>query len=80
MAAEQDRHESGSLTDRLLPYYRDVVAMHADDPAVGACLVCRLPRCEDWRFASERLLTSIDREAEPTMPASPRLQHGGDSS
>ncbi|OJF10734.1 hypothetical protein EDD30_0879 [Couchioplanes caeruleus] len=80
MASEQHGYEPVSLTDRLLSYYRDVVAMHADDPVIGACLVCRVPRCEDWRFASERLFAPAAREAEPIIPAPPQPQYGADAS
>ncbi|BFU45764.1 hypothetical protein [Krasilnikovia sp. MM14-A1004] len=48
--------EDTSLSDHLAAYYRHVVATHADDPIIGACLICRMFRCEDWRSAAERLI------------------------
>lgn len=44
------------LSTRLVDYYREMLRTHADDPAVGACLVCRRSRCADYRFAWERLV------------------------
>jgi hypothetical protein len=49
------KDEFTPLSDRLAAYYRQAVATHANDPVVGACLVCRVSRCEDWRSAVERL-------------------------
>lgn len=54
------------LSERLLSYYRHVLAVHANDPAVGACLVCRVSRCQDWRTAWERLVCAGVRPEEET--------------
>ena len=32
------------------------LATHADDPVPALCPVCRVSRCPDWRFATERLM------------------------
>ena len=61
MTCGQYDNEYASLSDRLTAYYRDVVTTHADDPVVGACLICRVSRCEDWRSAFERLAYSGER-------------------
>jgi hypothetical protein len=44
------------LSTQLLAYYREMVTTHSDDPVAGVCVVCHVPRCEDWQFARERLL------------------------
>ena len=43
------------LSEQLLAYYRETMAVHADDPVLHACLTCKKHRCPDWRFAWERL-------------------------
>ena len=70
MPFEQYENPYMPLPDRLTAYYRDVVATHADDLVVGACLVCRVPRCEDWRSASERLWCSNEQPTSPDAMAS----------
>ncbi len=67
MTTEPYEYERVPLSERLTAYYRDVVAIHADDPVVGACLVCRVPHCEDWRSASERLGSDAERPIEPVL-------------
>ena len=74
MTIGQYDNEYLPLPDRLTAYYRDVVTTHADDPVVGACLICRVSRCEDWRFASERLAYSDEGATTPiaVVPAQQR--------
>ena len=44
------------LAVRLIGYYRQMMAAHANGRLTGACPICEVGRCEDWRFARERLL------------------------
>jgi hypothetical protein len=44
------------LSAQLLAYYRDMVAVHADEPVNDKCAICHVHRCQDWRFARERLM------------------------
>lgn len=44
------------LSAQLLAYYREMARTHSDNPATDACAVCHVHRCEDWRYARERLL------------------------
>lgn len=64
MTFGQPEDQYTPLSDRLASYYRRVIAIHCDDPVVGACLICRVSRCEDWRFASERLCGFVEQQAE----------------
>ena len=67
--------ERASLAWRLVRYYRDVVELHEDDPVVGACLVCRVSRCADWRRAVEKLalageyVFAVASDAQVASPA-----------
>jgi len=70
-------NEYAPLSDRLIGYYRDVVAVHADDPVVGACLICRASKCEDWRQAFERLNYAAEAPATPTAVAPAQRLNGG---
>jgi hypothetical protein len=58
------------LSDRLIAYYHQVLATHTDDPIIGACLICKVSRCEDWRSATERLIyTGSQTTAQLALPA-----------
>ncbi|RSM47250.1 hypothetical protein DMB66_48350 [Actinoplanes sp. ATCC 53533] len=70
MTFGQPEGQHAPLSDRLASDYRQVVDIHSDDPVVGACLVCRVSRCEDWRFASERLFGFVEQQAEQATVAS----------
>ncbi len=67
-------NERMPLSERLTAYYRDVIAVHEDDPVLGACLMCRVTHCEDWRTASERLGHADKR---PTWPVAVEAAHRG---
>ena len=43
------------LSADLIQHFRDLLAIHADDPSLGACPVCLETRCWDWRQAWEQL-------------------------
>jgi hypothetical protein len=63
---DEDTPRSGRLTT----YYRQVVATHTDDPIIGACLICKVSRCEHWQSATERLIyTSTQTEVQLNPPA-----------
>jgi hypothetical protein len=65
-----NKDEDTPLSGRLTAYYRHVVATHTDDPIIGACLICKVSRCEDWRSATERLIyTGTQTEAKLNPPA-----------
>ncbi|MET8151805.1 hypothetical protein ACIBSW_16745 [Actinoplanes sp. NPDC049668] len=71
------KDEMTPLSARLTTYYRHVTATHADDPAVGACLLCRVSRCAKWRSAVERLTCAGERPAIPvTMTATLPVTEG----
>ena len=69
MDHEPEDHVLTPLSRRLVAYYREVVALHADDPVVGACLVCRVSRCKDWRHATDRLWAAYE---DPDAVVPPR--------
>jgi hypothetical protein len=53
------RPYSGSsvpLASRMVSYYRDLLARHANDPGIGKCPQCGVPRCPDWCFAWTQLV------------------------
>lgn len=52
------------FTPRLIEYYRETMGIHADDPVLGACLVCKESRCPDWRFARTRLACAGELSTE----------------
>jgi len=59
---------SRSRCPQLLAYYRETVVIHADDPVLHACLICKQHRCPDWRFAWERLSCAGALLAEIQQP------------
>lgn len=65
MTLRPNENEGPPLSDRLTAYYRQIMATHADDPIVGACLICKVSRCEDWRAAAVRLIYSGGDRVEP---------------
>lgn len=44
------------MASRMVAYYRDLLAKHADDPLTKQCPQCREPRCQDWQFAWTQLV------------------------
>lgn len=50
--------EPTPLPARLVAYYRDMLQSRANDPILGVCPVCRVSRCQDWRSASERIVSA----------------------
>lgn len=44
------------LSADLAQQYHDLLAAHADDPALGACALCQRTRCSEWRHAYEQLV------------------------
>ena len=48
----------GTISDELAAHYRETMLTHADDPSIGACVRCQRTRCEEWRWAYERLVVA----------------------
>ncbi len=46
------------LPQRLVAYYRDMLAAHANGRVTGMCAVCTVGCCQDWRFAWTQLVCS----------------------
>ncbi|GAB3157880.1 hypothetical protein GCM10027290_59890 [Micromonospora sonneratiae] len=46
------------LSDRLAEHYRETLAIHSNDPGLGACAVCLRSRCDEWRWAYEQLVAA----------------------
>jgi hypothetical protein len=42
---------------------------HADDPEIGLCPHCGVPRCEPWRTADAVILNSLRGMADPDSEA-----------
>lgn len=70
MTSAQSTDKYCLLSDRLTHYYSLVLVIHGDDPAVGACLLCRVSRCDEWRFASERLGAFVEQQTEQAAEVS----------
>lgn len=63
--------EPVSLSEQLLAYYRRTLAIHADDPVLHACLICKQRRCPNWRLAWERLACAGALPTEAQQPDDP---------
>jgi hypothetical protein len=46
-------------------HYRRMLELHANDPATGACPICRVRQCMDWRAAFDRIAIAGEVMAEP---------------
>jgi hypothetical protein len=57
--------EPGTLSGRLVAYYRGQQAAHEHDPVTDECRICNASGCEDARFARERLLFAGERLSLP---------------
>lgn len=53
------------LTAEQVQYHRQVLDLHTNDPTTGACRICRLPTCPDWRAAFDSLAVAGQVMAEP---------------
>lgn len=53
--ADRDRIPRHHLEPDEVAHYRGVLIAHADDLVRGACPLCQLTRCPDWRAAYRRL-------------------------
>jgi hypothetical protein len=42
----------------LIRRYREMFAAHADNPQLGACPVCDVAACDEWRWAAAQLIIS----------------------
>lgn len=59
--------DPGALSAEQVAYYRKVLAVHANRAPDGACEVCRVPRCPDWRYAYDLLAAGGHLMAEPDV-------------
>jgi len=62
---EREWSPERALQPEVATYYRKVLAVHANGPETGACSVCQLPTCPDWRDAYDRLAAA----GEPMAPS-----------
>jgi hypothetical protein len=58
---EPGRH----LSAEQVAYYRRVLVVHANRKETGACDVCRVYRCADWRHAYDLLAAGGHLMADP---------------
>jgi hypothetical protein len=65
------------VSDEMAAHFRDTMLTHANDPDLGVCVRCGRSRCDEWRWAYERLLLA-GRLAD--LPRSARPGDGGASS
>jgi hypothetical protein len=52
----------------LVPRYREMLVAHTNDPLRGACLVCQIATCADWRYAYTQLVCAGEMVAEQHAP------------
>ncbi|MGX7672344.1 hypothetical protein [Plantactinospora sp. DSM 117369] len=65
------------VSDEMAAHFRDTMLAHANDPDLGVCVRCGRSRCDEWRWAYERLVLA-GRLAD--LPKSARPDDGGASS
>ncbi|MFC6023496.1 hypothetical protein ACFP2T_45985 [Plantactinospora solaniradicis] len=44
------------VSDEMTAHFRDTMLAHANDPESGMCVRCGQSRCDEWRWAYERLV------------------------
>lgn len=44
------------VSDEMAAHFRDTMLAHANNPESGACVRCGRSRCDEWRWAYERLV------------------------
>ncbi|GIG88730.1 hypothetical protein Pen02_36660 [Plantactinospora endophytica] len=44
------------MSDEMAAHFRDTMLTHANDPVTGVCVRCGRSRCDEWRWAYERLV------------------------
>jgi hypothetical protein len=54
-----------TLAPDLVASLRQTLALHATKPDTGACALCGVPRCPDWRAAFDQLAVAGELMAEP---------------
>ncbi|ROO52460.1 hypothetical protein EDC02_7386 [Micromonospora sp. Llam0] len=47
--------EAVPVREDLVAVYRDMLVAHTDSPTLKVCVSCLRSRCDDWRWAYERL-------------------------
>ncbi|MFY1670433.1 hypothetical protein ACN27G_10785 [Plantactinospora sp. WMMB334] len=53
------------VSDEMAEHFRDTMRAHANDPETGACVRCGRSRCDEWRWAYERLVLAGRFDALP---------------
>ena len=46
------------LSQQLIAYYRQVMTVHANDPRIEVCRICRKRNCDDYRYARACLIAA----------------------
>lgn len=54
-----------TLAPEQAAYFRQMLAVHANQPETGVCAVCGLARCPDWRAAYDQLAIAGELMGEP---------------
>ncbi|MGI5151956.1 hypothetical protein ACQEVC_37280 [Plantactinospora sp. CA-294935] len=60
------------VSEEMAAHFRDTMLTHADDPVTGVCVRCGRSRCDEWRWAYERLVLAGRRDDLPGP-----VWHGG---
>ncbi|MFV2008449.1 MULTISPECIES: hypothetical protein [unclassified Micromonospora] len=55
MSSGPSAGEAVPVREDLVAVYRDMLAAHTDSPTLKVCVSCLRSRCDDWRWAYERL-------------------------
>jgi hypothetical protein len=56
------------LTPDQVAYYRRMLATHKNQRDTGACAICGVPSCPDWRHAYDQLAETGELMAHPETP------------
>ena len=56
--------ERRELALEAVRHYRRMLKLHANDPATGACPICRVRQCQDWGAAFDRIAIAGEVMAE----------------
>jgi hypothetical protein len=54
-----------TLAPEQVAYFRQVLAIHANQLDSGVCMVCGLASCPDWRAAYDQLAIAGELMGEP---------------
>jgi hypothetical protein len=56
--------ERREMAHEEVRYHRRVLELHANDPGTGACPICHVRQCQDWRAAFDNLAAAGEVMAE----------------